>query len=482
VDSAPPTTAPSIRSGIRSGARRVAVAALLLCLAALVIWWPGAVEYDTVEQYRQVLSGTYVDWHPPAMARLWSALHGIGPGAAPMFVLQVALYWLGLGVLAAALARSGKRRAGLAVLALGAFPLFAGWQAAVLKDMQMLGAILAAIGLAGWWRLAGRRIPPLALAAIVVLLAYATLVRANAAFAVIPLAAVLAPGRLRPWRRGALAVTAILAVIAVMPLVNHGLLGAEETNVARTVPIFDLAGIAHFSGAADDLAPTERELIERRHCYQPYFWDPLGDGDRCGRIADRLNLLPARSLRLSWAGAILRHPLAYAEHRLAHLNSTERFLIPLGRPDAEPPRQSQPNDLGLGSPGRIASAVARVGGWFAETPLGWPIAWIVVAATGLAIALQRPSGPARDLALALAVSALALEGSFAVVSIASDLRYHLWPMIAAALASILLAGGPRPQRRTLIAGGAILLLVIAAGTAARLALPRSPGTYQGMLG
>ncbi len=222
--------------------------------------------------------------------------------------------------------------------------------------------------------------------------------------------------------------------------------------------------------------------MARRHCYQPYFWDPLGDDSRCGGIAERLDLVPARTLVTLWLGAAIHHPIAYLEHRLVHLNSTDRLLVPLGRPDAEPPRRSEPNDLGLVSPGLAASAIARAGGWLAETPFGWPIAWIIVAATGLLVALGRPKSPPRDLALALAVSALTLEASFAVVSIASDLRYHLWPMLAAALMTVLLVAERPLPRRAMILGGALLIAVIVMGTVARLSLPRSPGTYQDMLG
>ncbi|RYY42048.1 MAG: hypothetical protein EOP59_10905, partial [Sphingomonadales bacterium] len=88
--------------------------------------------------------------------------------------------------------------------------------------------------------------------------------------------------------------------------------------------------------------------------------------------------------------------------------------------------------------------------------------------------------PKRALAHALLASAVTLEASFAVVSIASDLRYHLWPMIATALALVLLAG-EGVRRRVAVRGGVALALCAASGAAARLVLPAGPATYQEML-
>ena len=103
-------------------------------------------------------------------------------------------------------------------------------------------------------------------------------------------------------------------------------------------------------------------------------------------------------------------------------------------------------------------------------------------AIGLAaIAGRRASAPARDVALALLSSALALEASFAILSIASDLRYHLWPMLATALASVLVLPIAPGERRVARWVALALLLVIAAGLATRAILPRPPATYAGMI-
>jgi hypothetical protein len=465
--------------------RRPLLAAAILCAGLLALYWPGVAMYDTVSQYVQILSNVYDDWHPPVMARLWSLLEPLGGGQAPLFVLQVAAYWLGFGLIAGGLARGSRPRAAWAVIVVGALPLFAAWQCAVLKDTQMLGAMLAGVGLVAWWRLAGKPVPAVAAITAGVLLCYALLVRTNAVFAVVPLAILLLPGRGgywgRWWGRALAIAVATLAVLALSPFVNHRLLGARATDVTHTLPLFDLAGIAHFGGDDGVLTDEERALIVAKRCYQPFFWDPLGSQHHCIDIAARFERVPDAVLQRAWVGAILRHPIAYARHRLEHLNSTERWLVPTGWTAAAPPAGSEPNELQLVSPAPAARTLAAAGGWMAETALGWPVVWIVVAGVVLAAAQGRRRTPFGDLAVALAVSALTLEASFAVVSIASDLRYHLWPMVASVLAAILLVADGRPSRRTLYFGIAALAVVIVPGTMARHSLPSPPPGYAAML-
>jgi hypothetical protein len=74
-----------------------------------------------------------------------------------------------------------------------------------------------------------------------------------------------------------------------------------------------------------------------------------------------------------------------------------------------------------------------------------------------------------------------LELSFLAISIASDLRYHLWSMAAAALALILLSNDLQLKRREWIAAGGALALVIAGGITARASLPRAPDSYEAMI-
>jgi hypothetical protein len=440
--------------------------------------------YDTVAQYGQVLGDPVDDWHPPVMVRLWQLLHPLGPGTAPMFVLQAALYALGFALIVAALVRSSRWRAAIAAAVLALSPLLLGWQMVVLKDTQMLGALIASIGIVAHWRLRGRSLPRVATAAMVLLIAYATLVRANASFATVPLAVLLLPARRSALASLALALVGGAAILLLQPLINHGLLHAEPSDVAKSEPIFDLAGIAVRTPEEPWSAFTasERQEIIDRHCSKAFFWDSLTDPTGCADATERAMKASAGQLYLQLAREAALHPIAYAHHRLAHWNSTERWLVAPGLPDAGPPVEAEPNDLGLGTPANpIAPAWQDAAAAEAATLLGWPIVWTTVALALLPAAWRRRNEAAGSLALALLVSAITLEASFLVISIASDLRYHLWPMTASAVALILLSDDLRLRRREWIAGSAALALVIAGGIAARQSLPWAPDSYEAMV-
>jgi hypothetical protein len=407
------------------------------------------------------------------MARLWSGFLAAGvPGTASLFVVQVVLFYAGLALLFAALPRL---RPAVAVAAAAALIVPADWLTVVVKDAQMVAALVAATGIVAAFRLRGRRLPVAAVAAVALLLADALLLRANAVFAVAPMALALSGwlGLRGTAARGGLLLTAMLAVIAVSPLVNHRLLGAQPSHVERVLPVFDLAGIGHFAGTPPPRVDAATwGAAEARGCYSPYLWDALGDDRQCGAIGDRIVAAGGAPVFADWAAAIAAHPLAYARHRLAHLNATLRWIVPFGQPNAGAPPDSQPNAGGLGGGGtwrtRAPAWVARAA---AATPLGWPAVWLAASLGLWAAAAGTPRGPARDLALALFLSASLMSLSFAVVSIASDLRYHLWAMVATALGGAVLSTAPGVPRRRLAATMAAVAIVAGLGLVARTILP-----------
>ena len=438
--------------------------------------------YDTVSQYDQVLSNEVTDWHPPVMVRLWQLLHPLAPGTAPMFVLQVVLYALGFGLIVSALVRGGRPLAAATCCMLAVSPLMLGWQVVVLKDCQMLGALIAATGLIAHYRLSRRPMPMIAVTATALLIAYATFVRANAVFATAPLPALLLRRPAPIAGRAVLALAGIAAILIATPFLDHRVFAAEPSGVEKSLPVFDIAAIAAATpNSPSPFTPTERAEIVRRHCVKDYFWDPLGEPSACEPVTARLQEESDGALYLSWGRAVAAHPFAYAEHRLRHWNSTERWLVSPNLQEAAPPDEAEPNDLGLKAPSNpLMPAWQSVAAAEAGTPLGWPILWTSIALLLTPIAWRRRSDPAGSLALALVASVLTLEGSFLVVSIASDVRYHLWSMTASALALILLSDF-RPTRWHIVSSTALLFLVVAGGLATRWTLPAAPDTYEGMI-
>ena len=439
--------------------------------------------YDTVAQYAQVLSNDVDDWHPPVMVRLWQLLHPLGAGTGPMFVLQVALYAVGFALVVATLVRIGRWRAAVAAALVALSPLLFGWQMVVLKDTQMLGALVAAVGITTHYRLSGYRMPPVATAVVALLFTYATLLRANALFATVPLAVLLLPRPASVPGKAALGIAAILALLAATPLINQRLFAAAPSGVAKSQPMFDLAAIAAATpGSVRPFTPAEAAQLAKRHCVKAFFWDPIADPTACGPVTQAANALSERTLYLDLAAAAAAHPLAYAAHRLEHWNSTERWLVAPGLIEAGPPDEAEPNQAGLAGPqSPFVGAWQAIAGTEATTPLGWPIAWTMLALLLLPVSWRGRGDPAGELALALVASALVLEASFLAVSISSDLRYHLWPMTAGALALILLSDTLAMSRREWVISIAALSIVAAGGIIARSSLHTAPDSYEGMI-
>ena len=462
---------------MRREAPEAAAAAAGFALSVL-IFWPGVALYDSVEQYKQALSGGTTDWHPPIMAKLWGALAHLAPGTAPMLLLQLGLYWMGLGLLAAALARRGRRWPAWAVLLVGCGPILSCWMGAILKDAQMLGALAAATGIGAWYAFGERKPPAWATALLLVLLAYATLVRANAAFATVPLALALLgwPRLPQLWARALACLVLIAAVVLLTPAINRGLLGAQREGPENSLLLYDIAGTA--IRAKTDVAgvPAVRwQAIAAAGCYSSEGWDALSEHGRC-TIAPGLAADPdTPPLYGIWIRTLAAHPLAYAAHRLAHFNATMRWLIATDEYGAVAPVDPERNTLGLGAPPGVAARLfQQAGDAWASLPTGWPIVWLALAVAGLWLSRRAPPGPETQLAQALLLSAAAGGLSYGIVSVASDLRYHLWTMLAAGLGLVLLAGADGIRRREASLLLAVALVVVAGGTATRLLLPPLP--------
>ena len=223
---------------------------LVLSLGALAAatltacaYWPGLMSWDPVRQYGEALSGDVDDWHPPAMQWVWRQLIRVHPGPMPMLLLQLALYWSGMVVLAGTAWKRGLTGLAWALLACGLWPLGLALTGMILKDCLMTGALLVAVGL-----LASSERPLPRVLAAAMLVCAATL-RFNAFTACLPLLIALLPRRWwSSWPRllaTGLVATAVLT--AAMPVANR-LIGARASGVELSLVIFDLGGITTHAG------------------------------------------------------------------------------------------------------------------------------------------------------------------------------------------------------------------------------------------
>jgi hypothetical protein len=435
------------RGSIATKPASLAVAATLMAAVDLAVRFPGVAGPDSQSQYAQAVAGQFDDWHPPVMAWLWSVFRLVADGNAPMFCFQIACYWLGFGLIAHALARTGRPLAAWIMLAVALFPPFMTLNASILGDVGMAVTFLAAFGALFWHRAQDRDVPPATTVLSCVLLLYGALVRSNAIFAVVPLVCyLLRPQWLRrPWWVLLLSLPIALALVPTANLCNRTLFDAEPLRPIRSLQLFDITGISFYSGDlavfGPDNAFTRNEVVR---CYEPTYWDRLSAWGECGFFWNRLAVAPEQQeamknvdartamgatpnpeLRDLWIAAIMSHPLAYAQHRLAHFAS-------------EVSRGASNSDQNSGA---------------AKPPYVMIYDWMTAAAMWLALGIglliwltsRRADARAasRDAALALLLSALPYACAYLVIGVATELRYLLWSLIAIFTAAVISLPLPR---------------------------------------
>ena len=429
------------RAGRARAAALAAGALIAISVGLSLSYWPGVMIWDSIRQYDQALSGRFDDWHPPLMEWIWRLLSHLASGPSPMLLLQLAIYAAGFGLLAAWALNQRRPRLGMALAASSLTPIAVALMGAVVKDSLMAALLLAAAGLLAWRRDDDL---PLSLTGILLVI-LACALRFNAFLAGGPLVAALLPERLRrtPLRLLATTAAATAALLLPMPIANH-LLGAQRSDVGLSLVIFDLGGITERAGKSIfPPLPVKDPVAANDDCYSPVRWDLYADwaedpcpvGFAAVRTAFREQGIHPT---LFWVRAILSHPIAYAEHRLRHFNVNTRFLVrgpvevngDVVRPVYD---RSNPNRWSYQvKPNPLHDAVDAVAMASARTPLGWPIFWIALAA-GLLILVPRL--PSRRLIWPLALSSLLYGLGYGVVSVSSEIRYHLWTMIAALVAA-----------------------------------------------
>ena len=346
------------------------------------------------------------------MTVVWRVLGATPPS---LLILQVVLYWTGLGLLASELQQRGRGRWAFLILATGLTPISLFYIGTVQDDTLLTALLLMTIGLSVRFGTVTGAISGV----------FAVLTRPNAVFAAPPLLL-----RTRSiFMTVGLCGLISLALIPASRFVNIYVFRAERSHVEKSLQLFDLAGIEHFSGR-HTLGP------QFSRCYTPFYWDTLAlDCQAFAKTGDELTG--------TWLNAIAAEPLAYAEHRLSHFNDAIFFLVP---PIQECVFVPQHHPC-AGSHLLLKDAVTR-------NALFWPITWLLI---GLLLLV----GPVEPPAQMLALSGLLYGFGYLAVGVASGFRYFYWTELAVQLAiawQVATSGIPQWRR---IMGPTLILWAVA---------------------
>ncbi|MGW0612818.1 hypothetical protein [Streptomyces sp. NPDC002788] len=412
------------------------------CLATILVFAPGYLSPDSLDQLRQARGTTpLTDWHPPVLSLVWRALIAVTGSIASMLVLQSLVFWGALWVMAWCVwALTASRAGSLAVLGLGLLPFVLTFVGVVWKDVHAAFALLAAGAVAfTGLRIRDRRVHPAVRWGLlwlgVLFLAYAMLVRKNAFLAAIPVFVMLVLALWRdPGRRTWVMCTAALVAGLVVPAAAISLFAKPlQTEQGAQIMLDDLVHVLRVDELRSaDVSPDLRDRLvaSAREC------------ERIGALSDAYWACyerPADGLRGDsdeitslWLREMSGHVPQYLQYRLRLFTS---LLFETGYPYKAGVSR---NDLGIevAHPRLEDMLDTYVNG--IVTDLRWLFrGWFWLAAA-LMLAVRPGKGTFSMPIRALGISSAAYILGYLPIMPATDFRYLYWPAIACALGLLLL--------------------------------------------
>jgi hypothetical protein len=428
----------------------IAFVAIGGAIAYLLAFYPGAMSFDSAAQWAQVRGAPTDNVHGVGMVWLWWITDRVLPGPAGMFLLQTALFWSGLALIANSL-RANTIVAIVSMLLAACLPVPFVLISHLWSDTLLMAVLTFIVGALtrareqngmAWLRVVWG------------LLFFALTLRHNALAAVFPLAiyavylSSLAQPHLRthsPLRIAFFA--AMLMQVSVWELEHF--VDERRTLFAATAE-WDLAAISLKVGTI--LLPSashgpDLTLEDLSQAFVPYSNTTLFRGTRAGmrqpfyKIDDPLN----DAVRDAWIGAIAAHPRAYLSHRwrvTRELLGTHREEWPkdLVYFDGEYAYATNPPV----APNTTAIHERLIEGFEAMRSTialaAWP--YIAIAIGALILAWRRRRADAY-FAFAVVSSGLLYAAPLAVIAPAAELRYLGWTCVAAILGAALAFATPR---------------------------------------
>jgi len=333
-------------------------------VATLIAYYPGNMhDNDSVDQFAQSLTLRFNDWHPVAMALLWSAFNRAWAGPQTMLVLQLALYWTSAYLLLSLVPDDTVAWRRVTAIALVGAPFVVVFLDEIVKDVQLAAAWSFAAVWAYWIRSKGRALTVVETIVLAIVVVYGGLVRNHAAVVPGPLLLYVLVGRAvlaSRWRTVAAYVLVGIAVVGSSKGLAAAARAAPSTQL-RLLLTFDLAGMSKTVNA--NLLPmplTDSELARVLDSYDPSTQDCVREGPEgfvwAREDASGMNI--AEVLR-RWIEEVAAHPGAYVVHRA-------RFVKGFGLVRPNEPWSHVARSI-VTKPFLWAVLLAAVIAWFAES-------------------------------------------------------------------------------------------------------------------
>ena len=397
----------------------------LLCFSfSLIFHWPGSLTPDSINQLNQAKEGIYTDWHPPIMAWMWHYFLKLGYKYETLFLLQIILHWLGIGLIANTLRSANKNKYTFLILLTGFTPIALKYTGIIQKDTLMTSFLIFGFAISLYSNKLVRYLS-------IIFILLGLLIRFNGVFAAPPLIFLAFRFKFSLLKNILYSILLSLLLIPFSQNINHSFFEAERTRVERGLQLYDIVGTAYFSG---DLTLLPVRIDNLKKCYTPLFWDTLTT-ERCNFAYSKID----ENISHLWIKSIIANPVSYVKHRIFHFNSTIFFLVPPAHQCIEAPEMHDcPRSL-------RSDAIAKNG-------LVWPVTWLSIGFILLMLGLA-------EIPRALCMSGFLYGIAYIFIGVASDLRYFYWTEFSIQIALLLqLSIYTFPRWRTLLSVLIIILL------------------------
>jgi hypothetical protein len=423
--------------------------ALILILYVLFVYalFPGRFDSDSVAQYFQGITFNFHDWLSPVMSLLLGIMRPIAAGPAPMFVVQLTLFFIGVLFLSDSLILAGYRHCGQASSFVMATPLVTFNFLDVQKDALPCGLTVFFVGVFARSIVAPRPVSVVRIIAVLCIIIIMLDSRKNSILLLIPICfgiAYFICGIRQKTKLVAIAGLLLASSFVVQQVVVYSILQTRQTHALSSLIVFDLAGITSRTGQDVSAGLMGNGFLsDVQRCYTPKTADPLCPWGPCKErgVLLQQKLETNQGLRTvihTWLKAIAQHPQAYLSHRWAHFAALMRIScancdepmnpgIKYSRPYNiwQPDIQIDYNDperitiLGL-----LLERMAMLS-YFSIWSRGF-LWMIVLAVVGVSIVIKRRRGTVDQfdsLMATVSISGLCYSVGFFLVGVSSALRY-----------------------------------------------------------